>query len=186
MACAIARLSTADATRRPSAPETIASNIADGMPGPGLFPRPCLVRRIATCGLRFCPHAPSPRARPRAGWAGSPSDSGSHREISGTLNRREVGRGWDTSEADTRPGPPGVVRTPPAAAVRPLPGVRRPGPGPGSAPEGRRRARLGRVSAMSTIGREPARCRPGPPPMSRGLSSCEGRIPNIINQQIQK
>jgi hypothetical protein len=81
----------------------------------------------------------------------SPSDFGPHRGRSGPLRRREVGRGCDASATDPRQGPPGVVCTPPAAAVRPLPGVRRPAPGPGLVPGGRRRARLGRVSVVSTI-----------------------------------
>jgi len=69
----------------------------------------------------------------------------------GILNRREVGRGWDASETDARQGSPGVVRTPTAAAVCPLPGFRGETPGRRLIPDGRRRARRGRVSAMATI-----------------------------------
>ncbi len=83
--------------------------------------------------------APSPSAR-RAGHLMS-SGCESHRERSRILNKREVGRGWDASAADARQGSPGVVRTPPAAAVRPLPGIRRQAPRRGYAPDGRRRAR---------------------------------------------
>jgi hypothetical protein len=101
-----------------------------------------------------CIRARTPRRPGSARASGrprSPSDFGPHRERSGPLRMREVSRGCDASAADARPGPSGVVRTPPAAAVRPLPGIRRPGPGPGLVPGGRRRARLGRVSAVSTI-----------------------------------
>ncbi len=57
------------------------------------------------------------------------------------FQQREVGRGWDAKAADARHGPPGLVRTPPAAAVRPLPGIRRQAPRRGYALDGRRRAR---------------------------------------------
>lgn len=50
----------------------------------------------------------------------------------GLTNRREVNRGWDASAADTRQGPPGLVCTTTTMAVRPLPGIRSPGPWPGS------------------------------------------------------
>ena len=130
-------------------------------PVPGCPPVPVSFRGWRRKGsAHACPlrrpgpvHAPG---RPR-----SHSDFGSYQERSGTLNGREVDRGWDASAADARQGPPGVVRTPPAAAVRPLPGIRRSGPGRGLAPDGRRRPRFGRMSTIATIrawaGPRPAR-----------------------------
>ena len=95
------------------------------------------------------PHAASPRARPRAGEValtlGLQLSSGAFG------NRKEVGRGCDAGAANTRRGPPGVVRTPPAAAVRPLPRIRRPTPVRRFVPDGRRRARFGRVSLIARI-----------------------------------
>src|SRR5262249_15144091 len=70
-------------------------------------------------------------------------------------------RGWDASEADARQGPPGVVRTATAAAVRPLPGVRRQTPGCGLALDGWRPARFNRLRTIAKI-TAPAGAVPGP------------------------
>ncbi len=86
----------------------------------------------------------------------SPSYFGLHWQRSRTPSRREVGRGWDASSADTRQGPPGVVRTPPAAAVRPLPGIRPKGSRRGCASDGQRRASFSRMSTVAeTAARRP-------------------------------
>ena len=142
------------------------SRSSDGTPDPGSSPRLCLVPQITASGRRPAPHAASPRVSPRAGQAAFTFGLQLSPEMSGTLNTREVGRGWDTSTTDTRPGPSDVVRTPPAAAVRPFPGIHRLRPGPGLDPDGKRRARLGRVNTLSTMGREPDRCQPGSPTTS--------------------
>ena len=121
-----------------------------GTPGPGSSPR--LRHRSANRDVRAAPRparlvAP---ARPPPGRPPDVSDCESHWERSRILNRREVGRGWDASAADARQGPPGVVRTTPAAAVRPLPGIRRQAPRRGYAPTAGSRARFSRMSERTT------------------------------------
>ena len=123
----------------------------DGTPAPGSSPIAISFGESRRAGCTRSRTPPRPGAARVPGRPRSTANFGSHRERSGTLNTREVGRGWDSSSADARQGPPDMVRTPTAAAVRPLPGIRRQAPGRGLAPGGRRRACLGRVSMMSTI-----------------------------------
>jgi hypothetical protein len=136
--------------RRPSAAETIASDSTDGIPGPGC---PAVPVSSVKSQREGCSPARAPR-RPGLPAPGGPPcvwKFDAHQEIRSLLRTKEVGRGWNASAADARPGPPGMVRTPPAAAVRPFPGVRRPGPRPGLATDGQPPACLDRVSTMSTI-----------------------------------
>jgi hypothetical protein len=105
--------------------------------------------RRAGCARSRTPRRPGPARAP--GRPRSTADFGFHWETSWTLNTREVGRGRDSSSADARQGPPDMVRTPPAAAVCSLPRIRRQAPGRGLAPDGRRRARRGRVSTRGRL-----------------------------------
>ena len=123
-----------------------------GRPVPGRPPVPFMFGEAQGEG-RPGPLAAPPRPTRVPGRPRSTSDFNSHRESSRAHNRREVDRGWDAIAADTRQGPPGLVCTTTTMAVRPLPGIRPPGPGPGSGASrvDRRRAGLSRMTTRDLL-----------------------------------
>jgi hypothetical protein len=133
---------------------------ADGIPGPGLFPRS--LPRQANCNVRaafrllrqVAQDQPARRAGHSRLRTAPPFARGRTTDHLFSRYQHEHSKNshrWNASAADARPGPPGVVRKPPAAAVCPFSGIRRPAPKPGPVPGGRPRARPGRVSTKSTI-----------------------------------
>jgi hypothetical protein len=103
----------------------------------------------------------------------------------GLTTLREVSCGCNASEANTRPGPPGLVCTPSTAAVRPLPGIR--GPLQDSRPSvcGRIWLCHGCLTGLQYfLRREPARDRLRPPTSALPPTDPYGRVRSHDRSQV--